>query len=90
MKSAMINLITGMDADFDKNSKEVEKEVDKIIAKTTTLEKVIEKVLQITHIKGSDSAFIINNDTFCSGYEYEIISEPHEPHYVILALTYLT
>jgi len=82
VKEKLIQLVS-IDADFEGVAEEI---VDKIITKNDTLIKMIKAVLKLGKNKEVDSVFLLNNDSYCSGYEYEITKVNEEE--VVLSLAY--
>jgi len=68
VKEKLISLVS-IDSDYEEVAEEI---VNTIIFKNDTLTKMIKAVLQFKKHKEVDSRFLLNNDTYCSGYEYEI------------------
>ena len=75
--------IVNLDSDYQEVS---EKIVDAILKRTKSLEKRIEKVLNIMSYRGVESTFLLNNDTYCGGYQHEITDIGNNK--VVLSLAY--
>ena len=82
VKEKLIQLVS-IDADFEGVAEEI---VDKIMTKNDTLIKMIKAVLKLGKNKEVDSVFLLNNDSYCSGYKYEITKVNEEE--VVLSLAY--
>ena len=92
VKEKLIQLVS-IDSDYEEVAEEI---VDKIIPKDKNkpLEKMIKEVLKLKRHKEVESTFMLNNNTYCSGYEYEITkvdkSVLPSQEEVVLSLAYTT
>jgi hypothetical protein len=68
VKEKLIELIS-IDSDYQDVAEEI---ANTIIFKHDTLTKMIKAAIKFEKHKEVESRFILNNDTYCSGYEYEI------------------
>jgi hypothetical protein len=83
-KDELIKLVQ-IDEDFTGVAESI---VDKIISKRNTLDSRIKSILTLGNVKGVESTFLLNNPSFCGGYEYEITRVNKDE--VLLSLSYTT
>jgi hypothetical protein len=76
--------IISIDSDFEEVAEEI---ATGIMANVKTINEAIEEVLKLTSYEGVASNYLLNNDIYCSSFEYEITTTDDN---VILSLAYTT
>ena len=84
-KEQLVKLVGDIDSDFEEVAVKL---VDSVMKKYKSLSSQIKAILKTENRREVESTFLLNNDSYCEEYEYELTKVNKEEF--ILSLAYTT